>query len=122
MFTAALFKTLGFPGGSDGKASASNAGDRGLIPGLGRSPGEGNGNPLQFLPGKSHGGRSLVGYNPRGHKESDTTEQLHFTSEQIILKFAWKLNRSQVARSILIKKNKSGSIPFTGFNYTTKLQ
>ena len=37
----------GFPGGSDGKASACNAGDQGSIPGLGRSPGEGNGNPLQ---------------------------------------------------------------------------
>ena len=37
----------GFPGGSDGKASACNAGDPGLIPGWGRSPGEGNGNPLQ---------------------------------------------------------------------------
>ena len=36
-----------FPGGSDGKASACNAGDLGLIPGPGRSPGEGNGNPLQ---------------------------------------------------------------------------
>ena len=38
----------GFPGGSDGKVSAYNAGDLGLIPGSGRSPGEGNGNPLQF--------------------------------------------------------------------------
>ena len=38
----------GFPGGSDGKASAYEAGDPGLIPGLGRSPGEGNGNPLQY--------------------------------------------------------------------------
>ena len=37
-----------FPGGSDGKPSAYNAGDRGSIPGLGRSPGEGNGNPLQY--------------------------------------------------------------------------
>ena len=37
-----------FPGGSDGKASAYNVGDLGLIPGLGRSPGEGNGNPLQY--------------------------------------------------------------------------
>ena len=36
-----------FPGGSDSKASAYNAGDLGLIPGLGRSPGKGNGNPLQ---------------------------------------------------------------------------
>ena len=38
----------GFPGGSEVKASASNAGDPGSIPGLGRSPGEGNGNPLQY--------------------------------------------------------------------------
>ena len=37
-----------FPGGSDGKASACNVGDLGSIPGLGRSPGEGNGNPLQY--------------------------------------------------------------------------
>ena len=37
----------GFPGGSEGKASACNAGDPGSIPGSGRSPGEGNGNPLQ---------------------------------------------------------------------------
>ena len=39
---------LGFPGGSEGKASACNEGDLGLIPGSGRSPGEGNGNPLQY--------------------------------------------------------------------------
>ena len=39
---------MGFPDGSDGKASACNAGDPGSIPGLGRSPGEGNGNPLQY--------------------------------------------------------------------------
>ena len=37
-----------FPGGSDGKVSARNVGDQGSIPGLGRSPGEGNGNPLQY--------------------------------------------------------------------------
>ena len=37
-----------FPGGSEGKASAYNVGDPGLIPGLGRSPGEGNGNPLHY--------------------------------------------------------------------------
>ena len=39
--------TLGFPGGSDGKASVYNPGDPGSITGLGRSPGEGNSNPLQ---------------------------------------------------------------------------
>ena len=39
---------LSFPGGSDSKESACSAGDLALIPGLGRSPGEGNGNPLQY--------------------------------------------------------------------------
>ena len=39
---------MGFPGGSAGKESACNAGDLGSIPGLGRSPGEGNGYPLQY--------------------------------------------------------------------------
>ena len=67
----------GFLGGSDSKASTCNAGDPGSIPGLGRSPGEGNGNPL--LPRKFHGWRSLVGYSPWGRKESDTTEWLHFS-------------------------------------------
>ena len=40
--------TLGFPDGADGKESACNAGELGLIPGLGRSPGEGNGYPHQY--------------------------------------------------------------------------
>ena len=40
--------TMGFPGGSEVKASACNVGDLGSIPGSGRSPGEGNGNPLQY--------------------------------------------------------------------------
>ena len=59
------------------KASASNAGDLGSIPGSGRHPGEGNGNPLQYscLENPMDGG--LVGYSPRGRKESDTTERLH---------------------------------------------
>ena len=39
---------MGFPGSSDGKESVCNAGDLGSIPGLGRSPGEGNGNPFQY--------------------------------------------------------------------------
>ena len=43
-----LLLVKGFPGGSDGKESACSAGDLGLIPGWGRSPGEGNGNPLQY--------------------------------------------------------------------------
>ena len=47
LYTYMLHST-GFPGGSDGKEPACNAGALGLIPGLGRYPGEGNGNPLQY--------------------------------------------------------------------------
>ena len=72
---------MGFPGGSNGKGSACNAGDLGSIPGLGRSLGEGNGNLTIFqLSGKSHGRRSLAGYSLWGRKELDTTEQLQSLS------------------------------------------
>ena len=62
-----------FPGGSDGKETACNAGDPGLIPGLGRSPREENGHSA-FLPGEFHGQRSLVGYSSWDCKELDMTE------------------------------------------------
>ena len=67
---------MSFPGGSDSKVSAYNAGDWGSIPGSGRSPGEGRQSTPIFLSGKSHRQRSLVGYYPWGRKESDTTERL----------------------------------------------
>ena len=103
---------LGFSGGTDSKESACNVGNLGSVPELGRSPGGGHGNPLQyywaslvaqmvknlstvqetwvrsllqedlpkegraFLLGESPGQRSLVGYSPWGHEESDMTEQL----------------------------------------------
>ena len=64
---------LGFPGGSDGKESACNAGDMGLIPGLGRSPGEGNGYPLQYsCLEKFRGQKSLAGYTVHGVPKSWT--------------------------------------------------
>ena len=63
-----------YPYGSDGKESACNTGNPGLIPGSGRSLGEGNGNPPVLLPGELHGQKNLVGYNPWGRKESDLTE------------------------------------------------
>ena len=54
-----------FPSGSDGKASTCNVIDLGSIPGSGRSPGGGNGNPLQYsCLGKSHGQGSLVDDSP----------------------------------------------------------
>ena len=68
---------MGFPDGSDGKESARNVEDQGLIPGLGGSRGGGHGNPLQYSCLENpHGQRSLAGYSPWGHKESDTTEGL----------------------------------------------
>ena len=74
-----LFAFGVFPGGLDGKASACNAGDPGSVPGSGRSPGEGNGNPLQHSCLENPWGqRSLVGYSSLGHEESDTTERVHF--------------------------------------------
>ena len=112
----------GLPGSSADKNSACNAGDPGLSPGLGISPGEGIGYTLKyswvslvaqtvknlpamwetwvrslawedpwrskwqatpvFLPGKSHGQRSLMGCSPWGHKDSDTTEQLKQHTQQ----------------------------------------
>ena len=66
---------LGFPGGSGGKVSACDVGDLGSIPGLGRYPGEGHGNSLQYTCLENpHGQRSLAGCSPRGRKESDATE------------------------------------------------
>ena len=73
-----MYSSTSFPGGSEGKVSACNAGDLGSIPGLGRSPGEGNGTPLQYsCLEKSYGWRSLVGCSPWGPKELDMTEWLH---------------------------------------------
>ena len=67
---------LGLPlGDSDGKESSYSAGDLGLISGVGRSPGGGHGNPLQYSCLENlHGQRSLVGYSPWGRKELDMTE------------------------------------------------
>ena len=65
----------GFPGGSNGKESTCNTRDLSSIPGSGRSPGGGHGNPLQCSCLENpHGQRNLVGYSPRSCKESDMTE------------------------------------------------
>ena len=68
-----FFNYLGFSGGSDGKVSPCNVGDQGSIPGSGRFPGEGNGNPLQYsCLENSMDGRTW--WSPWGCKESDMTE------------------------------------------------
>ena len=64
-------------GGSAGEEYACNVGDLGSVPGLGRSPGEANGNPLQYSGLEEfHGHRSLAGYSPLGCKELDMMERL----------------------------------------------
>ena len=68
-----------FPGDWEVKASASNAGDLGSIPGSARFLWRRQWHPTPvLLPGESHGRRSLVGCSPRGRKELDATERLHF--------------------------------------------
>ena len=69
----------GFPGGSDGKETACNAGDLGSIPWVRKTPWRRKWQPTPVsLPGKSYGQRSLAVYSPWGCKESDTTEKLHY--------------------------------------------
>ena len=81
-FTSLLVKhkeclLMGFSGDSVGKESVYNSGHLGSIPGLGRSPGGGHGNPLQYSCLQNpHGQRNLAGYSPWGDKESDTTGPL----------------------------------------------
>ena len=69
---------MGFPGGSEVKNPPANVGNPGLIPGLGISPGEGNGNPLLFycLENSIYRGAWLTIYSPRGGNELDMTELL----------------------------------------------
>ena len=68
----------GFPGGAEVKASACNVGDLGSIPGLGRSPGEGNGNPFQYSCLENPMDRGAWWATVHECKESDMTERLHF--------------------------------------------
>ena len=68
---------MGLPHGSGDKESACDVGDLGSIPRLGSSPGGGHGNPLQYSCLENpHGQRSLAGYSPWGHKESNMTKRL----------------------------------------------
>ena len=70
--------TAQFPGGSDGKSICLQCGRPGFDLWVGKIPWKRKRQPTSvLLPGKSHGQRSLAGYSPWGHKESDTTEWLH---------------------------------------------
>ena len=85
LWTSITFSDWIFLHSSVGQDSACNAGDLGSIPGLGRSPGEGNGNPLQYSCLEDpHGQRSLASPSPWGHRKSDTTERLNQTTSEIL--------------------------------------
>ena len=92
---------MSFPGGSDGKASACNVGDRGSIPGLGRSPGEGNGNPLQYscLENPMEGGAwwaTVHGVAKSRTGLSDFTSQHLIGSASSKVGFSWAQSTSYV--------------------------
>ena len=78
--------------GSDGKESACNEGDLGLIPGSGRSLGEGNGNPLQYSCLENPWTKEPGGSSLWGRKESDKTEQLSKFHSMDIARFVHSLN------------------------------
>ena len=81
-----MFGDVGLPGGSDGKESDCNAESLSSIPGLGGSPGEGNGYPTPvFLLGKAHGQKILMRYSPRGHKEPNMTEATEHACTMVVL-------------------------------------
>ena len=81
-----------FPGVSEGQESACNAGDLGSISVSGRFPGERNGNSLQYsCLEKSHRQRSLLGYSPRGLKESNKTEWQAYAYKWLTYAYEWRL-------------------------------
>ena len=99
-----VFRGQGFPGSSDGKASAYSAGDLGSIPGLGRSPGEGNGNPLQYSCLENPMDRGAWWATAHGVAKSQTRLSdfisLHFTFSSCFLEkeYTWCWERLRVGR------------------------
>ena len=102
-----IFEAASIPDDSDGRESACNTGDLSIIPGSGRSPGEGTWLPTPvFLPGEFHGQRSLAGYILGGHKElvrhDWAINAFTFLSENVIQEtkidctFQWKLPKFQM--------------------------
>ena len=82
IFSFGCIPRSGIAGGSNGKESTCNAGDLGSIPGLGRSPGEGHGNPLQYSCLENpHGQSSLAGCGPWGLRVGHTWVNEHTHSD-----------------------------------------
>ena len=100
-----------YSSGSEGKVSACN-GDLGSIPGSGRSPREGNGNPLQYsCLENSMDGEAWWATVLWGRKESDMTEQLHFTPSHV-----------HKGISLNQKGNETGSFAMTWMNLESVIQ
>ena len=90
---------MGFPSVSDSKESTCNAAALGSVPGLGRLPGGGHGNLLQYSCLENpHRQRSLADYSPWDRKESDTTEQLSSLAEQPPIDGIWRWSLGEVIR------------------------
>ena len=107
----------GFPGTmiKNPSASAGDEKDSGSILGPGRSSGAGNGNPPPvFLPGKSHGQRSLVGYSPWGCKESHRTEQTHHTHTHMPKSPSTSSNMQEMLALAHLSSSHSGLISASG--------
>ena len=108
-----LLLLWGVPDGSAGKESACNAGDLGSIPGLGRTPGEGNGYPLQYS-----GMENSILYGPWGYKQSDTTERLSLKLNTVALMVRF----GQVLRSSTYFSTADGSVTQTDERTTSMPQ
>ena len=125
-FTSAIKSPLGMrrcirsPGGLVGKESAGNVGDLGMRPGLGRFPGGGHGNPLQYSCLENPMGREAWwGYSPWGLKESDTTERLAhnrgtYTHQQLTQGLIEKTHRNGLLVSTVAS-------PESSLNTTTRV-
>ena len=90
MPTAGIGFVARSPGGSEGKASACNVGDPGSIPGLGRFPGEGNGNPLQYSclenpTEEEPGGLQSTGSHRVGHDWATSLSSLRFPAYRLLI-------------------------------------
>ena len=84
---------MGFPGGSEGRESACNVGNLGSVPGLGRFPGGGCGNPFQYsFLENPHGQRSLANYSPWGRRVGHNGKTKHGTliAALFIIAETWK--------------------------------
>ena len=96
-----MLSRFGFPGGSEVKASACNVGDLGLIPGLGRSLGEGNGNPLQYscLENPMDGGAWWTTVHGVAKSQTRLSD---FTSLQVCHSFPYKEQASNLTTAVTI--------------------